>query len=63
MLKRFEVLKYFRDDLFSLVGEKKRPPYRWFLMGYKYIDYFRPARSGTTVHIDPLHTSAWNSSL
>jgi histone arginine demethylase JMJD6 len=33
IIKRFDIPKYFRDDLFSLVGEKKRPPYRWFLLG------------------------------
>eukprot|EP00698_Gefionella_okellyi_P002532 TRINITY_DN12376_c0_g1_i1.p1 TRINITY_DN12376_c0_g1~~TRINITY_DN12376_c0_g1_i1.p1 ORF type:complete len:467 (-),score=66.88 TRINITY_DN12376_c0_g1_i1:41-1390(-) len=52
MAAEYSVPEYFREDLFSLLGEQ-RPNYRWLIIG--------PARSGSNFHIDPNCTSAWNA--
>ena len=48
----YEMPVYFREDLFSILGDE-RPDYRWLIAG--------PARSGSSFHIDPNSTSAWNA--
>ena len=55
ILADFTAPHYFQEDLFHLLGEQKRPPYRWVAVG--------PERSGSSLHIDPLATSAWNTLL
>lgn len=53
LLDDFEVPDLFPHDFFDLVNHNSKPPYRWWSIG--------PKRSGTTVHADPLGTSAWNA--
>jgi hypothetical protein len=48
----YSVPTYFSEDLFSVLGDD-RPNYRWLIVG--------PARSGSSFHIDPNSTSAWNA--
>jgi hypothetical protein len=43
---------YFREDLFSVLGEE-RPDHRWVIIG--------PAGSGSSFHVDRNSTSAWNA--
>ena len=53
--KDYEVPAYFEEDLFQVLGERERPDYRWLIIG--------PAKSGSSFHIDPNCTSAWNAVL
>lgn len=56
MMNDYKPGTVFQEDYFTeLLGEKRSPPHRWFLIG--------PKRSGSEVHIDPLATSAWNTSI
>ena len=51
----FKTPKYFKQDYMACLGKKHRPPWKWLLIG--------PKNSGTSVHVDPLGTSAWNRLL
>ncbi|GBG79440.1 hypothetical protein CBR_g29587 [Chara braunii] len=53
LARDYEVPGYFAEDLFSVLGPEGRPHYRWLIIG--------PARSGSSFHIDPNCTSAWNA--
>ncbi|KAJ0981728.1 hypothetical protein J5N97_009983 [Dioscorea zingiberensis] len=48
----YDVPEYFREDLFGVLG-KERPDYRWIIIG--------PSGSGSSFHVDPNSTSAWNA--
>jgi hypothetical protein len=48
----FSIPNYFEQDFFSVLGDGRRD-YRWIIIG--------PTRSGSTFHIDPNSTSAFNA--
>ncbi|RHY87281.1 hypothetical protein DYB35_009556 [Aphanomyces astaci] len=51
----YTVPPFFHDDLFPLLGASERPDYRWLIFG--------PEGSGSSFHIDPNSTCAWNAVL
>ncbi|CAM9281999.1 unnamed protein product [Ectocarpus sp. 6 AP-2014] len=53
--REYDVPNVFSDDLFSVLGEERRPDHRWLIAG--------PARSGSSFHVDPNCTSAWNATV
>ena len=56
LLQDYEIPPIFEtDDAFSSLPNELKPDYRWFLVG----------RSGTgsRLHTDPCHTSAWNACI
>ncbi|KAG5475368.1 hypothetical protein LSCM1_03481 [Leishmania martiniquensis] len=53
--KLYTVPPYFaRDDFFSTLGDR-RPKFRWIIAG--------PQRAGSSFHVDPNYTSAWNANM
>lgn len=51
----YTVPEYFaRDDFFSTMGAR-RPKYRWIIAG--------PHRGGSSFHVDPNYTNAWNANM
>lgn len=53
LLKDYNVPHLFQEDLFDVLDNSKRPPFRWLVLG--------PAHSGAPWHVDPALTSAWNT--
>ena len=53
LIDDYTVHEWFNEDFLAILGEDKRPPFRWVIAG--------PKRSGCSLHIDPLGTSAWNT--
>jgi len=54
LLQDYEVPKHFPEDLLSVL-EDERPFYRWIVIG--------APRSGSSFHLDPFRTAAWNALL
>eukprot|EP00301_Raphidiophrys_heterophryoidea_P025293 c8453_g1_i2.p1 GENE.c8453_g1_i2~~c8453_g1_i2.p1 ORF type:complete len:308 (-),score=69.35 c8453_g1_i2:210-1133(-) len=52
LAEEYEVPQYFKEDFFEVLGPD-RPDHRWLIIG--------PAKSGSTFHVDPNSTSAWNA--
>jgi len=55
LLKEYTIPDWFDEDLFKCLSEEERPNFRWLLMSTR--------GAGTSLHIDPVSTSAWNTMI
>lgn len=53
LVDEYEIPEWFTENLMDCLTEEERPPYRWLIMG--------PERTGSSLHVDPFATSAWNT--
>uniref|UniRef100_A0A7S4K5J7 JmjC domain-containing protein n=1 Tax=Guillardia theta TaxID=55529 RepID=A0A7S4K5J7_GUITH len=55
MAQEYSIPPQFDEDLMRVLGEDKRPDYRWLIIG--------PERSGSSFHVDPNYNFAWNATI
>lgn len=55
LMKDYSVPQWLKEDELSVLTTEKRPPFVWILIGIP--------RSGSSLHVDPLGTHAWNTLL
>jgi histone arginine demethylase JMJD6 len=55
LLKEYTIPDWFDEDLFKCLSEEERPNFRWLLLSTR--------GAGTSLHIDPVSTSAWNTMI
>jgi len=53
LLDEYTIPSWFDEDLFGCLEERERPNFRWLIMS--------TVGAGTSLHVDPVHTSAWNT--
>jgi len=54
-LELYDVPEIFQEDVFDMLPIDQRPAWRWFVLGLE--------NSGSSMHIDPNATQAWNALL
>ena len=53
LVDEYEIPEWFTENLLDCLKKHERPPFRWLIMG--------PERTGSSLHVDPFATSAWNT--
>ena len=55
LLNEYTIPEWFDEDLFECLSEEERPNFRWLLVSTR--------GAGTSLHVDPVCTSAWNTMI